>query len=177
MQLMNLHLRFRLFPETFETDVPSLTGASSIVEKANSFLPSANQSSRVVLMKATWSCACSNDLLAFKKALLYISLPGWVGRGCATEYMHVKDNRQFCGQNTLWRSPDRPFFLNLETTSFLIYENRSHQLRPNKLVDRAKRCLGQNANFAGDFPHPGPNETLQGEYRFSHLLSLHFALA
>ena len=27
-------------------------------------------------MKATWSCACSNDLLAFKKALLYISFPG-----------------------------------------------------------------------------------------------------
>ena len=102
---------------------------------------------------------------------------GKVGRGCAAEYMHVKDNKQFCGQNALWRSPDRPFFLNLETTSFLIYENRSHQLRPNKLVDRAKRCLGQNANFAGDFPHPGPIETLQGEYRFSHLLSLHFARA
>lgn len=102
---------------------------------------------------------------------------GKVGRGCTAEYMHVKDNRQFCGQNTLWKSPDRPFFLNLETTSFLIYENRSHQLRPNKLVDRAKRCLGQNANFAGDFPHPGPIEMLQGEYGFSHLLSLHFARA
>ena len=102
---------------------------------------------------------------------------GKVGTGCAAEYMHVKDNRQFCGQNTLWRSPDRPFFPNLETTSFLIYENRSHKLRPNKVVDRTKRCLGQNANFAGDFPHPGPIETLQGEYPFSHLLSLHFARA
>ena len=38
MQLMNLHFRFRLFKETFETDASSLTGASSIVEKANSFL-------------------------------------------------------------------------------------------------------------------------------------------
>ena len=38
MQLMNLHFRFRLFPETFETDASSLTGASSIVEKANSFV-------------------------------------------------------------------------------------------------------------------------------------------
>ena len=38
MQLMNLHFRFRPFKETFETDASSLTGASSIVEKANSFL-------------------------------------------------------------------------------------------------------------------------------------------
>ena len=38
MQLMNLHFRFRLFKETFETETSSLTGASSIVEKANSFL-------------------------------------------------------------------------------------------------------------------------------------------
>ena len=61
MQLMILHFRFRLFPETFETDVPSLTGASSIVEKANSFLFSSltlranlrEQESRVVPMKAT----------------------------------------------------------------------------------------------------------------------------
>ena len=37
MQLMKLYFRFRLFPETFETDAFSLTGASSIVEKANSF--------------------------------------------------------------------------------------------------------------------------------------------
>ena len=56
MQLMNLHFRFRLFKETFETDASSLTAASSIVEKANSFLffsltPNANQSSRVVPMK------------------------------------------------------------------------------------------------------------------------------
>ena len=30
-----------------------------------------------------------------------VGFVGKVGRGCAAEYMHVKDNRQFCRQNTL----------------------------------------------------------------------------
>ena len=66
MQLMNLHFRFRLFPETFETDVPSLTSVSSIVEKANSFLPSANQPHEAARAQMTrWHSKRRYYILAF----------------------------------------------------------------------------------------------------------------